>query len=120
MHDVELAGTALAPGSVISFRVDPPVPYQMRIQVTVLESQEPRFITGRVEGDLHGRASLALEPEGAGTRATIAWDVEIANRGIRRVIRIARPLLIWAQHWAVGIALHRFRSYLAEEPEPPG
>ena len=115
MKDVELSGSALAPGSVISFRIDPPGPYELSIYVGVTSSTPARSLEGDVGGDLHGRARLDLSPEGTGTSAKVAWDLELANRAIRAVIWIARPVLLRAQHWAVEVALNGFRRHLADE-----
>lgn len=112
MKGVHLEGQALAPGSVISFTVDPPVPYKMDINVEVTVSERGRRIEGIVARDLRGTASLELEPEGGAALVHVRWDVELANRRIRAGILLARPVLLWAQRWAVEIALQGFRSHL--------
>ncbi len=112
MKGVHLEGQALAPGSVISFTVDPPVPYTMDISVEVTLSERGRRIEGVVAGDLSGSASLELESLRSAALVHVRWDVELANRRIRAGILIARPLLLWAQRWAVEIALQGFRSHL--------
>ncbi len=112
MRDVHLEGEALTPGSTISFGIDPPVPFKMTISVAVTDAKAPEWIVGEVSGDLSGIARLELRDDLPGAVCTVAWDVEIANRGIRRVIHVARPVLLWAQHWAVEIALHGFRDHL--------
>lgn len=113
MRDVRLEGEALRPGSVISFGIDPPVPFKMTISVAVTDSEEPDWLEGDVSGDLFGKARLELIDEGEHAICHVSWDVEIANTGIRRVISVARPILLWAQRWAVEIALHGFRSHLS-------
>lgn len=112
MKDVHLEGRALTPGSVISFTVDPPVPYKMDIRVEVSAAQRGQRIEGIVTRDLRGTASLELEPQGPVTVAHVRWDVELANRRIRAGILLARPLLLWAQRWAVEVALRGFRTHL--------
>lgn len=112
MRDVHLEGEALSPGSTISFGIDPPVPFKMTISVAVMDARAPEWIEGDVSGDLTGTARLELRDEPRGAVCTVTWDVEIANRGIRRVIHAARPGLLWAQHWAVEIALRGFRDHL--------
>lgn len=112
MKRVHLEGQALAPGSVISFEVDPPVPYRMDISVEVTRSEAARWIDGAVTGDLRGSASLELEPQGPLTSVDVRWDVELANSRIRAGILVARPVLMWAQRWAVEVALRGFRTHL--------
>lgn len=113
MRDVRLSGEALTPGSVISFGIDPPVPFKMRIEVEVTDSDAPAWLEGDVTGDLSGRARLELTEEGDHSVCRVSWDVEIENARIRRMISIARPILLWAQRWAVEVALHGFRSHLS-------
>lgn len=115
MRDVHLQGEALAPGSILDFRIVPPVPYRMNIEVEVTESEPGRSVRGRVTGDLRGWGHLEFEPYGEGTLVVTTWDVEISNAAIRTVIKLARPLLLWAQQWAVEASLRGFRSYLARE-----
>lgn len=112
MKGVRLEGRALAPGSVIAFTVDPPVPYKMHVSVEVIRSDPARSIAGVVAGDLRGTASLELEPRGERTSVEVRWDVELANPRIRAGILVARPVLMWAQRWAVEVALRGFRSHL--------
>lgn len=113
MRKVRLSGEALTPGSAISFGIDPPVPFKMTISVAVTDSQAPDWLEGDVSGDLSGRARLELVEEGGHSVCHVSWDVEIANAGIRRMIHVARPILLWAQRWAVEIALHGFRAHLS-------
>jgi len=115
MRDVRLEGEVLSPGSVLTFRIVPPVPYRMSIEVEVTESDPGRLLLGRVTGDLRGWGRLDFSPAGRGTVVVTTWDVEVSNAAIRTVMRIARPLLLWAQQWAVESSLRGFRRYLVEE-----
>lgn len=112
MRDVRLEGEALQAGSAISFEVVPPVRFRIQVRVDVTDSRRPDFIVGAVSGDLSGTARLDLRPWAGGGRCEVAWDVELADPKVRRIIHAARPVLLWTQRWAVEIALHGFRSYL--------
>lgn len=113
MRNVRLEGGALAPGSTISFDVDPPVRFQMHVTVAVTDSAPGSWIEGEVSGDLVGTARLDFEPEGDAAVALVAWDVEVANAAFRRAIFVLRPVLIWAQRWAVEVSLKGFRAHLS-------
>lgn len=115
IRDVRLDGEALAEGSTISFTIDPPIPYRLRIAVHVTEAEEGRFLRGNVTGDLVGNATFELDGDDEASEVDIMWDVEIKSPVIRPVILIARPILLRAQLWAVDVALRGFRRYLAEE-----
>ena len=116
IRDIELTGQALELGSQISFSIDPPIPYRMRVTVDVTESEHESYLEGTVGGDLHGSGSLRFEATVDGSVATTEWKVEVSNPAMRAVIRLARPLLLWAQRWAVEVSLRGFRRYLADRP----
>jgi carbon monoxide dehydrogenase subunit G len=115
IDDVRLDGEALTEGSTISFTIDPPVPYKMAISCLVTEAREGEHLKGRITGDLDGTAFFTLSEEVDGSRVKVGWDVEIASPVIRPVIRIAKPILEWAQGWAVQVALRGFRRYLKDQ-----
>lgn len=114
MRDVDVEGDPLTPGSVLRFRIVPPVPYRLTIEVLVTDAETDRVVAGRVMGDLRGTGRLEIEPSGEGSSVETTWNIEVANAAIRGAIRVARPLLLWAQQWAVEASLRGFRRYLAE------
>lgn len=114
MRDVEVAGSVPERGSSVSFKVFAPIPYRIRLRVEVVSAVRPKRVHASVEGDLRGRASLALETEGTGSVVRVKWDVVVVGRALRPAMRVARPLLLRAQHWAVDVALRGFRRHLSE------
>jgi carbon monoxide dehydrogenase subunit G len=117
IKEVELQGEALAVGSAITFTIDPPIPHKLHVRVDVIESTENEFLLGDVSGDLKGTGSLAFDGFPGVTEATTEWIVEVSNPAIRAIIKIARPLLLYAQRWAVESSLRGFRRYLAERED---
>ena len=115
IRDVRLEGEALEEGSTISFTIDPPIPYRLKIAVYVAEAERGRFLRGEISGDLEGDATFELTGDETGSEVHVAWDVEIKSPLIRPVIFIARPILLRAQVWAVEVALKGFRRYLKEQ-----
>ena len=115
IRDGRLEGDALTEGSTISFVIDPPLPYRMRISVLVVEAEHGSFLRGDVTGDLEGDATFELSGDGDSSKVRIAWDVHIKSPVIRPVIVFARPVLLRAQVWAVEVALRGFRRYLKQQ-----
>ena len=115
IRDVRLEGDALTEGSTISFTIDPPIPYRLKIAVLVTEADEGRFLRGRVSGDLAGDATFELWGDDDASEVEVVWDLEIRSPVIRPVIVIARPVLVRAQLWAVDVALRGFRRHLRDE-----
>jgi hypothetical protein len=116
MRDLKTSGVGLEPGASFAFVVVSPLPYRMRMKVTVEDSSRPDWLHAHVEGDLQGEASLDLLSEpGDVTLATLAWEVEVMDRALRIGSRVARPLIQWGQDWAVGLALERFAHRMASK-----
>src|SRR3712207_259517 len=61
LRDFEVDGDGLAPGSVLRGTVVPPLPYRLRVRVTIEELEPGRRIAASVDGDLRGPAALELE-----------------------------------------------------------
>lgn len=112
LHEFRLDGGALASGSVLNGVVSPPVPYEMRIRVLLDHCTRPERIDASVHGDLEGTAHLLFTPQGPGTRADVAWTVEMKQRPMRIAARLASPLLRWGHDRVVEITVAGFRRNL--------
>jgi hypothetical protein len=106
----------LTAGSVFHGVVVPPLPYRMRLRVVLLACVPPHCIDASVHGDLVGSARLVLEPEGDGTRATVAWTIEMTQRPMRLAARVASPLLRWGHDRVVDVTVAGFRRRLGQSP----
>ena len=74
----------------------------------------PRSIDALVHGDLVGHARLVLEPEGEGTRASVAWTIEMMQRPMRVAARVASPVLRWGHDRVVDATVAGFRRHLGD------
>ena len=115
LSEFHLEGDGLAPGSVLIGVVSPPLPYRMRLRVVVEGSDPGRRIDAAVHGDLEGRASLVLDPAGEGTRATVAWTIEMVQRPMRIAARVGYPLLRWGHDRVVEATVSGFRRRLESQ-----
>ncbi len=113
MRHLEVSGDPMAPGTSFAFLVVAPIPFTMRLRAEVAAASPPDRIEAKVSGDLAGEATMAFDssPSG-GTIADIGWDVEVVRPAFRPIARVARPILLWGQGWAVDIALREFRRHL--------
>jgi len=112
LRDFGIEGDGLVDGAVLRGVVVPPVPYQMRIEVRLERCERPSRIDAEVGGDLRGPASLALSPVDGGTRAEVAWRVEMMQRPMRIAARVAHPLLRWGHDRVVEVTVDGFRRHL--------
>jgi carbon monoxide dehydrogenase subunit G len=112
LRELRVEGPGLVAGSVLHGVVTPPLPYRMRLRVTLVASDPPRSIDASVHGDLVGHARLVLEPEGEGTRASVTWTIEMMQRPMRAAARVAAPLLRWGHDRVVDATVAGFRRQL--------
>jgi hypothetical protein len=120
LREFRLDGGGLQAGSVLRGLVSPPVPYEMRVRVTLDRCTRPQTIDASVTGDLEGDAHLAFSPRGAGTRADVAWTIEMKQRPMRIAARLTSPLLRWGHDRVVDATVTGFRRNLRRETEQSG
>lgn len=113
LREFRLDGSGLEAGSTLCGLVSPPVPYEIRVSVLLDSCTRPQQIDASVSGDLEGDAHLHLEPRGTGTRADVAWTVEMRQRPMRMAARLAFPLLRWGHDRVVEATVNGFRRNLA-------
>ena len=112
LGELSVEGPGLVAGSVLHGVVAPPLPYRMRLRVVLVAVDPPRSIDALVHGDLVGNARLELEPEGEGTRASVAWTIEMMQRPMRVAARVAAPVLRWGHDRVVDATVAGFRRQL--------
>ena len=112
LGEFHVEGPGLVVGSVLHGVVAPPLPYRMRLRVVLVASDPPRSIDASIGGDLVGHARLVLEPEGDGTRASVAWTIEMMQRPMRVAARVAAPVLRWGHDRVVDATVAGFRRHL--------
>jgi len=61
---------------------------------------------------VEGTAHILLSPRGTGTRADVAWTVEMRQRSMRMAARLASPLLRWGHDRVVEATVVSFRRHL--------
>lgn len=116
LQEFRLEGQSLAVGSVLHGMVVPPLPYRMRVRVTLTACQEPTAVDATIGGDLRGVAQLRVKAIDNGSRIEVAWTVEMMQRPIRVASRFGLPLLQWGHDRVVEMTVAGFRRRL----EAPG
>jgi hypothetical protein len=109
LADFRADGIGLVSGNVLRGTVIPPVPYRLHLNVRLRRCDRPGLIEAAVGGDLSGRAVLRLEAAGQGTRAAVAWSVEMRSAPLRIAARVAYPLMRWGHDRVVDMAVSGFR-----------
>lgn len=109
LTECRLDGEGLRSGAVLTGVVTPPLPYRLRIRVELDRCDRPHGIEATVGGDLDGTATLALHADGRGTRADVAWTVEMRQPAMRLADRFGHPLLQWGHDRVVEMTVAGFR-----------
>jgi hypothetical protein len=92
--------------------IQSPLPYALRLDIDVERAEEPSVIETYVRGDLDGPARLEIAPgtDGAGSTARLVWELEVRDRMLRQLSRVARPLMVWAHDRVVATGVEQFRK----------
>src|SRR6188472_1033604 len=65
--------------------IQSPLPYALRLDIDVERAEPPTVIETYVRGDLDGPARLEIAATDGGSRARLAWELEVCDRFLRRV-----------------------------------
>ena len=99
--------------SVIHGVIKPPLPYRVSLDVVLTDCLPARRVDALVEGDVEGHGRVLLAPEEGATRVDVAWTVEVRTLPIRLMMRVARPVVIWAHDSVVEAAVADICNHVA-------
>lgn len=89
--------------------VRPPLPYELRFTIELVEVAEPTVIRAHVSGDIAGRAAVTLRPTTRGSEVRLT-SVLAPRRGPLRVVARLTPWLAHYGHdWVLDTGLGQFR-----------
>jgi uncharacterized protein YndB with AHSA1/START domain len=107
----------LRDGSHTSCVIEAPLPYALRVAIDVEQAVPPERIETRVTGDLEGPARLEITSTGSGCSARLVWTLELREPWLRRIARVARPVLGWAHDRVISSGVRQFeRVALRDAP----
>ena len=107
LRDFDVAGVYA--GAQAHCVIQSPLPYALRLHIDVERVEHPSIIETYVRGDLDGPARLEIDTTGDGSRARLAWELEVCDQVLRRVARVARPVMVWAHDRVVATGVEQFR-----------
>ncbi len=114
LGDLRVDGDGLRAGSVLRASVSPSLPYRMQVRVELQRCVPAQLVDASVHGDLRGMAHLSLQPEDGGTRADVAWTLEMMQPPMRAAARLAHPLLRWGHDRLVDATVRDFRRQVSD------
>lgn len=114
------------------------MPYVLRFTVTVEQVDAPNLVVAVVDGDVRGTARLDLEDDGpsdgpvdravdgaaagrtdgraAGCRVRLRSTLVPANRTLRTVARLSRPMAQFGHAWVIDAGARQFEDRALSRP----
>lgn len=105
-----LRAEAFAEGETWACLVQPPLPYSLRLRVTLDEVVAPRFVTATIGGDIEGHAGLDITPAGEGSRLRLVSTLTPTNAVLRAFARVAQPVVRYGHDWVLDTGVRQFRQ----------
>ena len=103
-------GTELKAGMQWQCRVQPPLPYSLRMVIDLDEVVAAELVTATVSGDIEGTAALHLDDAPDGSTARLVSALAPANRALKLVARAALPVVRFGHDWVLDTGARQFRE----------
>jgi hypothetical protein len=98
------------PGERWRCTVQPPLPYVLRFDVTLVEVEPHRFVTASVSGDIVGEARIDVRATGTGSEVRLVSALSPSNPMLRAIATMARPVVRFGHDWVLDTGLRQFAS----------
>lgn len=100
----------LAPGSLWTAVVQPPLPYRLRFGLELGDVVAPRHVTAAITGDITGSARIEISPNAEGSELHLVSELAPTNAVLRAVAQVARPMVSFGHEWVLDTGLRQFRD----------
>ena len=101
-------GTDLVTGAVWSCVIQPPLPYALRVTVTLEEVVAPALVVATVAGEVSGTARLSLDDDADGCRAVLSSTLTPQQGVPRLVARLAPAVARFGHDWVLEVGARQF------------
>jgi hypothetical protein len=96
--------------------IQAPLPYALRLTITIEAVEADALIATHVTGDLEGPARLEIAPHADGCTARLVWSLELRDPVLRNLAIIARPAMVWAHDRVVAAGVADFERRVRFTP----
>ena len=103
-------GEALTLGAVWRCTVQPPLPYSLRLRITIEELEAPRLVVASVDGDIRGTARLTLHDGGDTCDGELVSTLVPEQPMLRLVSNLAPPLARFGHDWVLETGARQFAA----------
>jgi hypothetical protein len=77
------------------------LPYRLRWEAEIAETDAPHGFTFTMTGDFVGSGSWSFEPAGDGTNAVFDFRPRVEKPGVKQLSPVLKPLFRWNHGWAM-------------------
>jgi hypothetical protein len=98
----------LAAGERWRCAVQPPLPYLLRFDLVLDAVRDCEQIEATVDGDITGTAIIDLADRGGATEVRLRSSLAPANRYLRTVAKVARPVVRYGHDWVLDTGARQF------------
>lgn len=112
--------TAFEPGAVWTCVVKPPLPYWVRLTITLEEVVPSSFVRASVGGDATGTAAVTFSDVGAegGCEARLVSALAPSSGLLRVLAGIARPVVRRGHDWVLDAGVRQFTDAALPKVDP--
>jgi uncharacterized protein YndB with AHSA1/START domain len=102
--------TAFAVGERWRCEVQPPTPYVLRFDVTLIDVVPHEHAAATISGDITGHARLDVHEHREGSEARLVSHLAPSNAVLRAVAVVARPVVRFGHDWVLDTGLRQFAA----------
>jgi uncharacterized protein YndB with AHSA1/START domain len=100
--------TDLKPGAEWQCRVQPPLPYSIRLIITIEDVVAEQSVAATVSGDVEGTAELRLLDIPDGSEAHLTSALAPSSRPLKLIARAALPVVRFGHDWVLDTGAKQF------------
>lgn len=105
----EFEGDGLTVGDQWRCTIQPPMPYPLRMNITIDEVEEPMRITASVTGDIRGGAAVVLTPTAEGCEVRLSSALTPTGQPLKAVAAVTPWLARFGHGWILESGFRQFR-----------
>ncbi|MCU1353439.1 MAG: hypothetical protein JWM05_2648 [Acidimicrobiales bacterium] len=103
----------LQPGDRWDCVIRPPLPYLVRITLTLTAVERPRLVAATIDGDLVGRAHLSVQDHEQGSEVLLVSSLAPRRSLLRAFAAVAPPLARFGHSWVLDTGARQLAVRLA-------
>ncbi len=115
---IEFDPPALETGATARAVVRAPAGYRLRLDLDLVDVDAPRRAVIEVSGDIEGRSTVRVGPDGDGATVGLAWSLAPERSLLRLLGVLARPILVHGHDWILDEGLRRCLDATGLDLEP--